>query len=26
MPTMMEIASAAFGFCRKFYCWARADV
>jgi len=26
MPTIMEIASATFGFCRKVYCWARTDV
>jgi len=26
MPTVLEIASLTFGFCRKIYCWARADV
>jgi len=26
MPTILEIASVTFGFCRKIYCWARTDV
>jgi len=26
MPTILEIASATFGFCRKIYCWARTGV
>jgi len=26
MPTILEIASATFGFCRKICCWARTDV
>jgi len=26
MPTIIEIAFAKCGFCRKIYCWARTDV
>jgi len=26
MPTILEIASATFGFCRIIYCWERTDV
>jgi len=26
MRTIVEIASATFGFCRKIYCWARTDL